>query len=80
MMAFQLALNAETTRHSTIYEKERSEMDKEEFENTVKEYLMHHASLSIMHNQEGDCRMTVSVSLLLDNEEIANGSDTIFLL
>ena len=55
-------------------------MKKEELENAIKEYLMHHASLSIMHKQEGDCRMTVSVSLLLDGQKIADASNTLFLL
>lgn len=54
-------------------------MKKEELENAIKEYLMHHASLSIMCNQEGDCSMKVCVSLWLDDQKITDASNTIFL-
>jgi len=54
-------------------------MDKEKLENAIKEYLTQHARLSVMCDPEGDGYMKVSVGLWLDNEEIANSSDTIIL-
>lgn len=54
-------------------------MDKEELENAIKEYLTQHVRLSVMCVPEGDGHMKVSVGLWLDNEEIANSSDTIIL-
>ena len=54
-------------------------MEKEELENIIKEYLTQHASLSVMCGQEGDGHVNVRVGLLLDNEEIADASDSILL-
>ena len=54
-------------------------MEKEELENAIKEYLTQHASLSVMCDPEGGGYMRVRVGLLLDNEEIADDSDSILL-
>jgi hypothetical protein len=54
-------------------------MEKEELENTIKEYLRQHASLSVMCDPEGDGHMKVRVGLWLDKDEIADASDSIIL-
>ena len=56
-----------------------TEMDKKELENAIKEYLMQHASLSVICDPEGDGQVKVRVGLWLDNEEIADASDSIIL-
>ncbi len=52
---------------------------KEELENAIKEYLTQHASLCVMCDPEGGGYVRVRVSLLLDNKEIADASDSIIL-
>lgn len=54
-------------------------MDKKELENAIKEYLKQHASLSVTCDPEGDGYMKVRVGLWLDNEEIADASDSIIV-
>ena len=54
-------------------------MDKEELETAIGEYLAQHARLSVTCDPEGDGHVKVRVGLLLDNEEIADASDTIIL-
>ena len=54
-------------------------MDKEELENAIREYLKQHASLSVLCDPEGGGEWDVRVGLWLDNEEIADSSDTIIV-
>ena len=54
-------------------------MNREELENTIKEYLTQHASLSVTCDPEGDGHLKVRVGLLLDEDEITDASDTIIL-
>ena len=52
-------------------------MEKEELENIIKEYLTNHTSLNVMCDPDGDGCMRVHVSMWLDNQKIADASDTI---
>lgn len=54
-------------------------MAKEELENAIREYLKHHASLSVLCDPEGGGEWDVRVALWLDNEKIADASDTIIV-
>lgn len=59
--------------------RKETEMNKKELENIIKEYLKQHASLSVMCDPEGGGEWNVRVGLWLDNEKIADSSDTIIV-
>lgn len=52
-------------------------MEKEEFENAIREYLMNHVGFNVMCEPDGDGRLRVHISMWLDNQNIADASDTI---
>ena len=55
----------------------KNEMEKEEFENAIREYLMKHVGFNVMCDPDGDGRLRVHISMWLDNQKIADASDTI---